>query len=208
MENPWVKVDLNIYEEHMASEQVLQLQTLRRITKQQVKDYINTSIAILGVAGGNGLEWIDTQCTKKVFGIDINPKYLDECKKRYTNLRDKLELICCDLNDVTTILPYSNILICNLIIEYLGVNKFIELISNNKDKVNIISCVIQKNNSNSFVSTSSLASAFDPIAAIHKDIEENQLILGFLNIGFTMVKKESYSLPNGKEFIRMDFLPN
>jgi len=206
MNNPWEKIDLNIYEEHMSSDKVLQLQTLSSITKQQLNDYEHTNVIILGVAGGNGLEHIDIFNTKKVYGIDVNKKYLDVCKARYRHqLANILELICCDASDSKTILPFSNILICNLIIEYLGVNKFIELIQNNIDNVNIVSCVIQKNNNTSFVSNSSLTSAFDPILSIHNDIDSNELLNMFLHIGLKLIKSIVYPLSNDKTFIRMDF---
>lgn len=208
MHNPWEQIDLNIYETHMSSESVFQSQTLSSITKEQLNDYVHSKVAILGVAGGNGLEHIDTVNTQKVYGIDVNRQYLDACKTRYPQLNNILEFICCDLNNTDTLLPDSDILICNLIIEYLGENKFVELIRNNKDNLNIVSCVIQRNNKNGFVSNSNLASAFDPILSIHHDIETEKLLNEFSKIGFNCIKKRSYPLPNGKEFIRMDFKEN
>lgn len=203
--NPWEKIDLNIYETHMASGNVLQLQTLNTITKQQLNDYDHTNTAILGIAGGNGLENIDITTTKKVYGIDINIEYLAMCRERYPQLSNVLELIYCDLNDINIILPFSNILICNLIVEYLGVYKFTELIKNNRENINIVSCVIQKNNNNSFVSSSGLSSEFDPLMSIHNDIDRDELLNSFINTGFQCIKNLVYPLPNGKEFIRIDF---
>lgn len=205
MYNPWEKIDLNVYETHMASENVLQLQTLNIIAKQQLNDYVHKNVTILGVAGGNGLEYVNRASTEKVYGIDINKEYLGMCRMRYPQLDNILELICCDLSDTNTVLPYSNILICNLIIEYLGVNKFIELVKNNRENLNIVSCVIQKNNNNGFVSSSSLTSAFDPLMSIHNDIDRDELLNSFINAGFLCIKNLVYSLPNGKEFIRIDF---
>lgn len=205
MSNPWTKIDLKAYETHMSLNNVFQLQTLNIITKAQINDYDNTNIAILGVASGNGLENIDSTSTKKVYGIDINTNYLDICSERYPQLNHILELVCCDLSNVNTVLPFSNILICNLIIEYLGVYKFTELIKNNRKNVNIVSCVIQKNNNSNFVSSSSQTSALDSLTSIHKDIEADKLLNGLLEIGFRCIKNQIYPLPNGKEFIRMDF---
>lgn len=59
MIHPWEKIDLNIYEAHMSSESVFQLQTLNRITKQQPYDYDASVVTILGIAGGNGLDNVD-----------------------------------------------------------------------------------------------------------------------------------------------------
>lgn len=205
MNNPWKKIDLSIYETHMSANHVFQLQTLNSITKEQINDYIHTNVLILGVAGGNGLEYIDILSTEKIFGLDINSQYLDICKERFPQLSDILELVCCDLNNSEILLPYSDIVICNLIIEYIGVNKFVELIKNNYKNVNIISCIIQKNNGNDFVSNSNLASSLDQLVAIHHDIDAINLLNEFIKIGFKCINKMSYALPNGKEFIRIDF---
>lgn len=205
MNNPWERIDLDIYETHMASNDVFQLQALNSITKEQITDYVHTNILIMGVAGGNGLEHIDISTTEKVFGLDVNSQYLDKCKERYPQLTNILELICCDLNNSDAVLPYSDIMISNLIIEYIGANKFVELIRNNKDNVNVISCIIQKNNNNDFVSNSDLTSFLEPLVSIHHDIDAENLLNEFLKIGFKCIKKMYYPLPNGKEFIRIDF---
>jgi hypothetical protein len=172
---------------------------------QQLNDYNSANIVILGISGGNGLGNVNTSKIKKVYGIDANRKYLKVCRDRYPELTGVLELLCCDLNNTNITLPNSDILICNLIIEYLGMDRFLELVKNNKKYINIVSCVIQKNNSNSFVSSSGLESAFEPISTIHHDINADELINAFSKISFNCIKYVDYPLPNGKEFIRMDY---
>jgi len=206
MNSPWNEIDLNVYEAHMSSDNVMQLQMLNNITKHQLTDHEHCHVAILGAAGGNGLSNIDMTTTKKVYAIDMNSKYLEICKQRYSSLGNILELICCDLADVQTILPFSDILICNLIIEYLGEYSFVELLHNNKGKIRVVSCVIQRNNGKGFVSSSNLASALDPILSIHHNIDENVLQKEIIKASFEYLKKVIYPLPNGKEFVRMDFM--
>lgn len=157
------------------------------------------------MAGGNGLDNIDILITQKVYAVDINKNYLDICKERYQNLGSTLETLCVDLTDDAMVLPYTNLLICNLIIEYIGENEFISIIDKNKINIDVVSCVIQKNNDNSFISNSELNSHFEPILFIHHDIDENKLKHLFSTIKFSCVKDKKYILPNGKEFIRMDF---
>jgi len=38
---------------------------------------------VLGIAGGNGLDHVDPNITKRVVGLDGNPLYLDEVRRRY-----------------------------------------------------------------------------------------------------------------------------
>jgi len=205
MKNPWKEIDLKIYEEHMSSAQVCQLQILNKITKEQLQDNCHTYVGFVGVGGGNGLEYIDIGETKKVYAIDINKNYLNSCKERYINMGDTLDLICKDLTDRNFQLPYTNILICNLIIEFIGEKEFVAIINKNKINIPVMSCVIQKNNNNSFVSNSKSDSHLEPILSIHHDINEYRLKEAFSNIKFNCIKYKKYMLPDGKEFIRMDF---
>lgn len=205
MSHPWEKIDLKTYETHMSSTDVFQLQTLDTITEQQLTDYYPSTIAILGVAGGNGLDKVNFEITKKVYCIDVNRKYLDVCKSRYAHLLEILEFVCCDLSKSGTVLPFSELHICNLIIEYIGEEKFAKLIHNSIDNVNIISCVIQKNNEVGFVSPTNQAFEFQPIMSIHNDIDEEKLTKVLCDINFNCIKETCYELPNGKRFLRLDY---
>lgn len=53
--NPWLSIPLHIYEKHMRLETVYQLQAINKIMKSQIGSYDIESFAILGIAGGNGL---------------------------------------------------------------------------------------------------------------------------------------------------------
>lgn len=83
MSNPWKKINLNDYESHMSLDNVYQLQALNEMMKEQFTTYDIESLMILGVAGGNGLEHIDNEKIKKVYGVDVNKDFLTECEKRY-----------------------------------------------------------------------------------------------------------------------------
>ncbi len=205
MVHPWEKIDLNTYEKHMSTAAVYQLQTLNKITEEQLTDYNSTTVSILGIAGGNGLDIINNAVMKKIYCIDVNGKYLEAVKIRYSCLLDVLEFICCDLTNNDVILPVSDLYICNLIIEYLGIETFAKLLKRSWYNMNKVSCVIQKNNAIDFVSPTNDAAAFNPILSIHHDIHENNLIRALEVIGLTCINRKNYSLPNNKEFIRMDF---
>ena len=66
MVNPWEEISLSDYENHMKLSSVMQLQSLNQMMKQQFNTYPVTSIMILGIAGGNGLEHIDKNTLKAV----------------------------------------------------------------------------------------------------------------------------------------------
>jgi hypothetical protein len=96
--NPWLSVPLKDYEGHMSSPGVQQLTVLAELFKC-VLDYCRPeSLALLGVAGGNGLEQIDGTVTRRIVGVDINQSYLDEVEQRFGPGRlAGLELNCVNL---------------------------------------------------------------------------------------------------------------
>ncbi|TCP19701.1 hypothetical protein EV207_1607 [Scopulibacillus darangshiensis] len=205
MNNPWQEINLEIYENHMKSDAVFQLQTLNQITKEQLESYGHEIVGILGVAGGNGLDQIDLPTTKKIYGFDINRDYLDVCQNRYSYMGNTLELLQCDISDSTFTLPKSDLLIANLIIEYVGDATFVSLISQNRNQVEVVSCTIQKKQADGFVSQSNYTSAFDPLLSISHDADAKKLVELFSNEKFSCLKTKEYALPNGKKFIRLDF---
>ena len=61
MSNPWKDISLSDYENHMSLDSVMQLQSMNQTMKSQLEDYDVHTVMILGIAGGNGLEHIDTE---------------------------------------------------------------------------------------------------------------------------------------------------
>lgn len=51
LNNPWQEINFEVYENHMKSDAVFQLQTLNQITKEQLECYGHEIVGILGVAG-------------------------------------------------------------------------------------------------------------------------------------------------------------
>ena len=67
MANPWEDIPLLDYEQHMRLDSVFQLQTMNRAMKQQLEAYPVSSAIIVGVAGGNGLEHVDTAKYRTIY---------------------------------------------------------------------------------------------------------------------------------------------
>lgn len=201
--NPWKNISLSDYENHMALESVQQLQALNEIMKNQFYTYDIDSIMILGVAGGNGLEHIDCKKIEKVYGVDINQNYLQECKTRYAQLGETLETICMDLMQDDIQLPYVELVVANLLIEYIGYECFQKVIRAIRPK--LVSCVIQINEDDTFVSDSPYLHAFDGLDEIHHQMERYNLINTMERTGLHKLLEVEKELPNGKKLLRMDF---
>ncbi len=203
MKNPWEEIELSDYENHMKSDSVMQLQTLNAMMKRQLNRYPVKTVMVLGVAGGNGLEHIDTQKVQKVYGVDINHDYLEKCAERYKVLDGIFEGICMDLTDKSNALPCADMIIADLLIEYIGYPCFRNVITQVKPLY--ISCIIQINTNHSFVSDSPWLHAFDKLDKVHHQMQEDELITYMKDINYSLIDKTEESLPNGKKLVQLDF---
>lgn len=125
MSNPWLRVPLPEYEQHMSSIEVQQLGALSDLFAETVGRCRPSSIAILGIAGGNGLDRIDSTITTRVIGLDINPLYLEAVRQRYPHLPG-LELHCVDLSQQLVELEPVQLVHAALVFEHAGVDCCLE----------------------------------------------------------------------------------
>ena len=204
MPNPFLEIPLDIYEKHMSLENVQQLQILNSIMKKQLNSYNVSSVMILGIAGGNGLEHIDIKKTDIVYGVDINETYLQACRHRYSKLDRHFETICVDLTSKDIEIPNAQLVLANLFVEYIGYDAFTHHMK--AIAPDFISVVIQINEQEGFVSESPYLHAFDKVSEVHHQMEENELCNALSKIGYSPLYREDIPLPNGKKFSRVDFV--
>ncbi|MDO4170161.1 MAG: class I SAM-dependent methyltransferase [Lachnospiraceae bacterium] len=204
MKNPWKEIDLTDYENHMSLDSVQQLQSLNHMMKNQFYRYSGETVMVLGIAGGNGLQHVDKKKFSKIYGVDINDKYLNEVKKRYSHLNGMLECVCLDLMNESEKLPHADIVIANLLIEYIGYECFQNAIKQIEPRY--VSCIIQINVDDSFVSDSPYLHAFDRLDEVHHPMDEYILELKMGEIGYQKIFFQEQHLPNGKKLVRLDFI--
>ena len=196
-QNPWAReIPLEVYNEHMRDPRVGQLKALNKIMEEQMAMHKPRSVAVLGSAGGNGFEHLKS--ADKIYAIDINEDYLRTVGEKYAHYGNKLELIHADLKEAA--LPKCDLLICNLIIEYVGIDDFAELLE--RSDFGVASCAIQKNCGESFITQTRVAKKLECLNDFHHNIDGNELDK---RIGLKVVYRHNYVLPNNKEFVRLDF---
>lgn len=203
MENPWKTIRLSDYENHMKLETVRQLQTLSSMMRTQLHAYAAESVMILGVAGGNGLEHIAAGQFAAVYGVDVNPAYLLAVQERFSHRLPELKCLCADLNTDCAALPHADLVIANLLIEYIGCDQFQNVIRQVKPRY--VSCGIQVDADSGFVSESPYLHAFDGLEQIHRQICAAALSDALAEIGYQQTDTAEYPLPNGKKLVKSDF---
>lgn len=120
MANPWLGIPLADYEGHMAAEGIGQACALRELFGRALEYARPASVALLGSAGGNGLDRIDPVVTRRVAGFDINPAYLDETRRRYAASLPHLELHAVDLASGSADTPPFALVHAALLFEHTG----------------------------------------------------------------------------------------
>ena len=204
MSNPWEEISLDDYEKHMSLDSVRQLQAMNAIMKEQFSAYPVCTATVLGIAGGNGLEHVSPDKFRKVYGVDINADYLRAVAQRYTELSGVLECLQIDLINESEKLPQAQLLIANLLIEYIGYEAFQKAVLQTAPQY--VSCVIQINtDAEQWVSESPYLHAFDRLDEVHHQMEEAALTAAMNEIGYSLILQVTYPLPNGKALERLDF---
>lgn len=203
MRNPWQDIPLGDYEGHMRLGHIYQLQALNALMEGQLRAFDARTVMILGVAGGNGLEHIRPGDFQRVWGVDVNEDYLDVCRSRFPALSGVLELVQADLLAEGTVLPHAELLIADLLVEYIGYDCFARRVEQAAPR--FVSCVIQINTDDSFVSDSPYLHAFDGLDAVHHQMEEEALTACLTGVGYTCTGRQDFPLPNGKKLLRLDF---
>lgn len=204
MNHPWQDIPLDDYENHMALDSVGQLQALNRIMKDQFEARPVRTAMVLGAAGGNGLEHIRKERYDTVWAVDINEAYLTSAAERHIGLRDILEFLCLDLVKDADQLPQAELIIADLLVEYIGYDAFSQVIRQVDPEW--VSCVIQINNDEAdWVSDSPYLHAFDRLDEVHHQMEANTLTGVLKSIGYDEIQQEDIPLPNGKKLVRLDY---
>lgn len=125
MANPWLSIPLADYEGHMNAPEVDQLEALSDLFAEALAQSRPQSVALLGIAGGNGLDRVDRALTKRVVGLDLNPSYLEAVRARYA-ADEYLELCCVDLAKQRVAVEPVRLVHAALVFEHAGAGLCLE----------------------------------------------------------------------------------
>jgi hypothetical protein len=199
MANPWLNVPLADYENHMSSAGVEQSAALSELFAQALAHCQPESVAIIGIAGGNGLDRIDSRVTRRVVGIDINPSYLDTVRQRYRQMPG-LELMCADLNERIDGCTPVQLVHAALVFEHAGTGACLDNVLRLVADGGSISVVLQlPSDSAPGVSKTQLAS-MQILSADFTMIDPARLRATIEARGFHIVRESRRDLPAGKAF--------
>jgi hypothetical protein len=199
MSRPWLSIPLEDYEGHMSAIEVGQLSVLAELFGDVLKRCRPESVAIVGVAGGNGLEAIDPSVTKRIVGVDINHRYLEAVEQRFGTLAG-VELHWCDLTTQAPQVAPVALVHAALLFEHTGLDSTLDNVLSLVESDGLLSVVLQLPSAEAKdVATTkytSLQSVKQQFALI--DIAGFQLEMAAK--GFQIIEEDNRPLPAGKAF--------
>lgn len=197
MENPWLTVPLSDYEGHMRSANVEQLDALSELFAKTLSIAHPASVAILGIAGGNGLEHIDTAITKRIVGIDLNNTYLEAVRERYASLPG-LELHCLDLSKETLRLEPVQLVHAALVFEHAGTGQTLDSALSLVAPGGMMSIVLQLPSQTEAGVSPTTFSTIQNLKPHFTLIDPQWLLETVASRGFRLKEQTEHPLPAGK----------
>lgn len=203
--NPWLEIELEDYESHMALSSIGQAQYLSGIFAKAVKTYSPNSAAILGCAGGNGLEAISNSLVERVVCVDINQEYIAAAKKRFSGSFNQCEFLCCDLLSSSFSITPVDLIFAGLIFEYVDYNSALANISKAVNPSGLLVVVLQLPNEeipeispSKYTSLTKLNGIFNFVPSINFQETAKRC-------GFEILESKQTTLSSGKSFQEMFF---
>lgn len=199
-DSPWTAIPLEDYEAHMASPSVGQLALLSDLFAEALTFATPESVAILGVAGGNGLERIDGSHTTRIYGIDLNPAYLKAARRRFASLSG-LELVQEDLAATAVSHEPFDLVHAALIFEHAGLELCLENATRMTRVGGSLSIVLQLAAAQTESEISpSLVASIQLLKSSFRLIEPDRLRERLSQVQFKELRQWRRPLPGGKAF--------
>ncbi len=204
LDNPWPGIASEEYERHMSHPAVLQEQALNAIFRDQYDTYLPEKLLCIGIGTGNGLEHVRKETTRIVYGIDINDDFLNTCRSRHTKRSWSLETRCLDLHREYFCEDTVDLVIANLVLEFIDIERFIGQLKAVSRKGTIVSIVFQVRHNAPPISGSGI-NAIECLSGYIQEIDRSLLESRLKFEGFTRVKELHHMLHDGKKLVRLDF---
>jgi len=202
--NPWPGITAEDYERHMSHPAVRQQQAVNAIFRSQNETYLPEKLLCIGIGTGNGLEHVSKETTKIVYGIDINNGFLKTCSSRYAKRIGSLRTRCLDIHHEYFNEDTVDLVIANLVLEFIDIERFIAQLKLVSRKGTIVSVVFQIRHDAPFISSSGV-NAIECLSDYKQEVNRSFLENRLKREGFIRIKELHHMLHDGKELVRLDF---
>jgi Methyltransferase domain len=205
MSNPWLTIPLADYEGHMSLPSIDQADMLADRLELLVELNAPSSVAIIGCAGGNGLERIRPGRLERIVGVDINPDYIDHTKSRHASRLPQLELYCADIQSNALQFDPVELIYAALLFEYVHSPSALATLRRNCLRNGTLATLVQLPHPARAAVTPSPYTSLGALAPAMKLIDPEDLGRLAVTSGFAAVKSEVIELRSGKQFCMQTF---
>jgi hypothetical protein len=208
--NPWTDVSLDDYERHMAFPAVGQAVMLSRELGHAIASVKPSSLALLGCAGGNGLDQMGVRNLARVVCLDINPNFVRQLEARYSRFVAGLE---CYVGEVESFRPDFSVdlVFVGLVFEYTRLGESIAAVAHLvRDGGEVFSVSQLPGKAIATVTPSPYAEALGVVAGFFRYVDPRELANLAAKNGLALLEERTITLDSGKSFacLRMKKGPN
>ena len=205
MRNPWLDIPLAEYEGHMALPAVRQAEMLADELEFAVRQHSPKSIALLGCAGGNGLDRLVGTGVERVVGIDINPAYVEAVRSRFRSRIPGLELYVADIQCALPELAPVDLLFAALILEYVDVPMTMSSLQTVCTPGGALVIILQAASSSLEAVSPSPYKSIRLLAPAMRLLDQADVQNQAIAAGFSLASSRVVNLQSGKRFIVLSF---
>jgi SAM-dependent methyltransferase len=199
MTSPWLRIPIDAYEGHMALPAIAQSTAIASQFARLLQHYRPESVALLGCAGGNGLNCIDSSATKRVVAVDINPEYIATTRQRYAHQLPGLEVVLCDIEHDRVSFEPVDLVFAALLLEYVNLEQGLRFIRKALRPGGTVEIIIQlPSQTVPAVTPSPYSGAFVELGAHMMLVDPEALSRCATSLGFLRDGAETMTMPNGK----------
>jgi SAM-dependent methyltransferase len=200
LRNPWLDIRLEDYEGHMSLPSIGQAQMLSDQLELLIERESPASVAIIGCAGGNGLERIAPGKVQRVVAVDINPRYVEETGKRHAGRLSGLELICADVQSEALCFDPVDLIYAALVFEYVDGASTLATLARNCKPGGTLAILLQLHDPGLAAVSPSPYRSLDVLEPMIRPVSPASLCSAAAAAGFSAADSCSILLDSGRRF--------
>ena len=189
----------------MALPAIGQAQMLGDYLERLLKRYRPASVAVVGCAGGNGLERIGAAEVSRVVAVDINPRYVEAATARHAARLNGLEGYCADVQSDALRFEPVDLIYAALLFEYVDVSSALTTLKRLCRPGGMLATVLQLPNPDLSTVSPSPYRSLGALAPVIRLVEPEGLRAQADAAGFTLVDSAAVTLPSGKAFALLNW---
>lgn len=200
MTTPWLDIPLGDYEAHISMPAVGQAQLMTQQLEALVARYRPASVAVIGCAGGNGFDRLAGRGLSRVIGVDINPRYLEALRQRYSPGLAGLQLLAADIQTDGTLFEPVDLVYAALVLEYVDISAALRTLRRHCRLGGIVVTLTQLPHPSLAQISATPYISLQKLGAIMRLVASEELLLEAHRAGFALQSATTLTSAGGKQF--------